>query len=935
MPAVVGLRGRIVPESGMNYASLKAHKVLPRRKVMDDEFWKETNRESKGVNGSLFAGNIQAWIPDPSHPQVDPSLRLPLTPPSIPREADMQASLENPKSGALHVPQADTSRLSTSVDQRSPPTPEKTPPRNNIKTRGLTPPHMLRQSSSRGESFMTAREDFESDKEEVAPSPQLPSLVIPKQPTKAKTSYLTPPKAVGLGLGLELSDEDKTPTIRTPKAVPESWEFGEFDGSWTQSNDVVQDDPIVASKPIPMPHIPITEIAASPDKVALMVSPTLPTLDVFENRIGRGASLRERVEKQKQSPTSTSVEQFAEQIQWPLDMDKMDIDSRFRQAENRRFSQMSGTSTVIEVKVVDTTPQRRQTLRHMSKNVSLRTAGSQNHSNRSSVVSGSTVTGEPKHRLVHRNTRITDRGNRASLASDNTPSVESDTPSPQTSSVPVAVIPQRRSSLRSSAIKNKRLSRTITNPGTQDQAARPSTAPDGSTGHFDAPPRKIRTASGPNPLDLLTPSKTLVSKQVKPLPSIPVRGSSLSAPTSRNVSRTTSLTSSTIRAQTTPQAQPEQQILFDQQAEDKDQTPQASQEEYSTIHETVIYAPKRPRSPSDTGPSKGGDEDWSGVRHRSALVTPFSMTSMNSSTPGTLEVSEATAINIYPHNNKSVLVVQQTARGAPEDHDMSAFLEDNASFVITGPKRMSGMSVPDRTVDSPLRNPRAPPRPPAFAVIPATPADESPVPEQERRLESSGSKTSNSGRFSMVRRALSARRYSEPFIAPLTRSFSKRNSITNRPNTRTSQDRNLSPFWRPRGFWDDFSDSESDFGDDGFMVNNTLGLHQKRVIPGPSALARRFGSLKLRRRSPREGPLGLRRTSSNDSIHSYKFIQTEQNTGLMPRLGYQVQFVGLKGLQDKFEKRKLKKEEDRREKERMKLRQSIGPVVLRSDDYLY
>ena len=50
----------------------------------------------------------------------------------------------------------------------------------------------------------------------------------------------------------------------------------------------------------------------------------------------------------------------------------------------------------------------------------------------------------------------------------------------------------------------------------------------------------------------------------------------------------------------------------------------------------------------------------------------------------------------------------------------------------------------------------------------------------------------------------------------------------------------------------------------------------------------------------------------------------------MPRLGYQVQFVGLSGLQDKFERRKVWREEDRRERERVRLRKSIGPVILQS-----
>ena len=48
----------------------------------------------------------------------------------------------------------------------------------------------------------------------------------------------------------------------------------------------------------------------------------------------------------------------------------------------------------------------------------------------------------------------------------------------------------------------------------------------------------------------------------------------------------------------------------------------------------------------------------------------------------------------------------------------------------------------------------------------------------------------------------------------------------------------------------------------------------------------------------------------------------------MPRLGYRVQFIGLKGLAEKMEKAKVRREEGRRERAREKLRGSIGVVKL-------
>lgn len=908
-----------------NYASLKAHKALPRRNIhMTNRagIWKANHSESIKPQESTFAGDIRAWIPDPSQPQVDPTLRLPLTPPALAREEARRSPLDKPRSSPplRHTNHdVDRSKLSPMLDQRSPPTPERTPPHKQIQSNDLTPPPTLRQPLSRAESFRTARENFDSETDDSPRSPSPSPLITPTHRKRTGLSKSIQLNNVGLGLGLDLDDDDKTPTAETPKVVPESWEYSESDGSWSHSVNVVKEDPTVASRSVPMPRIAISNQFYAEDEVALMVSPTLPPSDTFETSLSRGPSLRERVEFNKNSPATASTEHFAEQIQWPLDRDKSDIDAKVRQVDNRRFSQMSGTSTVIEAIVLDNRPQRRRTLRHTSKNISLRTASSEaSQSNRSSLAFSDT-----RHRLVHRNTKITERGCHSSLTSDSTASVTSEQVQPRRPGIPVAVVPQRRSSLKSSAANSKRQSRNLSNLDPQEQSGRPTTAPDGSTGYFDLTPRKHRTMS--TPLELLNTSKPSEKQHPAPPPAIPARSSSLSAPTSRNPSRTASVIS------TVPYTQAASRTPY----------------ESSTQHPAVQVAP-RTVSPIESTTLKTNVEDWQGLRPRSTLVTPFSMTSMNSSTPGTLEVSEATAINIYPHHNKSVLVVQQAGRGAPEEPDMSAFLADNnGSFVLPHLPQAPAMDIPPRMLDSPLRYPRAPPRPPAFCVIPPTPADRTPPIEANRDIPYDHSKprTSHSGRFSLVRRALSARRYSDSFTAPFTRSLSLLQrtppSLAQRPSTSDRPSRNLSAFWRPRGFWDDFSDSESDFGNDSY-VSNTLGLPQKRVIPAPAAIARRLGSLKLKRSTSQNATgrkvRGFRRRGSEDSGRSYKFTYKDEEpdgTGtVVPRLGYQVQFVGFKSLQERYEKRKVKKEEDRREKERMRLRESIGPVIARPEGFV-
>ncbi|KAG9874704.1 hypothetical protein KCV02_g22291, partial [Aureobasidium melanogenum] len=93
-------------------------------------------------------------------------------------------------------------------------------------------------------------------------------------------------------------------------------------------------------------------------------------------------------------------------------------------------------------------------------------------------------------------------------------------------------------------------------------------------------------------------------------------------------------------------------------------------------------------------------------------------------------------------------------------------------------------------VDSPLRNPRTapqPPRLPAVIVSPATPSS------QFRKTPSPPSPPLR--RPSLVEKARSA--------------------SSQRPKSQQDRDTTLHPFWRPRGFWDDFTDSEEEeYSDD-------------------------------------------------------------------------------------------------------------------------
>ena len=890
-------------------ASLKSHKVLPRRKVdlnNESAFWGTRNMqdqsssaievEDESTGRDSLTSSIQT---DPLFPQP-----LPLTPPPAAREGVARSAIVRADSNTLPSLPLISPGLSTPIGQRSPPTPENTPPAKQIHKDKLSPSQTFHQGPSRAESFKTAREDFSSDDEGGSHTPVIKHTHLRHNWTEGLDLGLS--RKVGLGLGFELHDEDKTPTAQTPRIIPETWSFNAFDGAWTSGIETVKEDPVIASAPIPMSPIDTRQHIDQHNQTppVLPSAPASPASQA-DLPLGRELSLRDRIEKKRNSPGSLSTDHFAEKIQWPMDIDQADIDAKVRQIDNKRLSQMSATSTIVEAMVLETPPKLRRTLRRTGKNASLRTASSPiSGSNRSSLTSD-----ETRHRLVHQNTKITERGNRTSLTLDSLPSTNSDLIMSRNQPLPAPGIPQRHSSLRSSATNSKRYSAINSSSIAAAYASRPTTAPTAATSYFDIPRRQIRTMSGSLESPTLSKLQNMMLKD--PPLVIPARSSSLSAPTSRVASRAASISSTGYRKQ------------------EAEQITQCSGPPLPLIDVVT-----RPSTPSEQGHDVMTDiKDPSSFRPRSALVTPFSMASMNSSTPGTLEVSEATAVNIYQHNNRSILLVQQLARFNSDGHEASIIVPEITNFTPTTPINVTS-DTPPRSADSPLRHPRAPPQPPNFQVIPPTPAERIPMMEADRQLGRSNPDAVSTGRFAKVRRALSARRYSESFVSPL-RSLSKRHTITaSRRITAAEPDSKLSPFWRPRGFWDDVSDGEGEFDNDDHLATNVVHT-PKRTTSGPSAISRRFGSLNLRRRPQAETFQSVRRTFSDESIHSYAFITTGKRLSSIPRLGYQIHSVGFKGLQDMYEKRKVRKEEERREKERVRLRRSIGPVVVQEDGYFY
>ncbi|KAI4127249.1 MAG: hypothetical protein LQ338_003292 [Usnochroma carphineum] len=835
-----------------------------------------------------------------------------------------------------------SSGITTPVLKRSPPTPEITPPKlqqHSQISRESPNPHL---PSTRAESFETARENLTTDDD--SSQPESPSN-RPSQRKSLPNAGHTTLKSIGLGLGLESEDGEQTPTGKAPKILPEEEEIVYFDGAWkgaTPEMDAVRGGVDLAYRSELRKRLPKRpEISDQLLETPLINEQSSPPPGTC------ALTLRGRAENDRQTPPRASTEDCAEKIPWSLRNDSIDLEEKLREVDSKRLSQISTTSTTVEAVILSTPPRRRRTLRHSSKFTDLNSANIQSERKLSTA-------NDHGHRRFPRHSKHPDGGQRTSFLSGSYGEDRTMSSRSKQDAEPVIVIPDRISALGSKPhlVLHLRRARTLTSA--RKQFSRPTTAPEDAVGYFDLPRPERRVVSAYVPTFALKEEKPHVKQAQQAnatdnlLPS---------AKGDRNTSRAHSSGSIGKESISPP-------------------TRQQSQTSYR-FPETV-----------NTGlasPDEGSNGDWSALRPRSSLVGPFSLRSARSSTPGILEVNEATAISIYPHTNKSILVVQHAARRNSQPAEHSAIIASNAKFAIpAGSVQPPVIYEPRQLLNSPLQNPRWPPQPPGFKIIPPTPANMTDVSSPERRQRQPSEQTPKRRLSNRVKRAFSTRRYSDAFVTPLTRSFSlsRRNTVTGarRASTGIDPDRNLHPFWRPRAFWDkdDRSDSDSDFGNDGFLVGNSLGMPTEgfKTFDPPrrrGSLSQRFGSLRLptrrkrttaesvppppppttqnedlyhydggeddilpdptpvRRSNSSRGGLGLRHRTAKfyrwgkGDNDSYEFIQPphaqdHRGSNGVPRLGYQVQFVGFKGLAEKV---KEKREEARREKVRERLRGSI------------
>lgn len=926
-----GLMGPVDISPSPNFALFKSHKTFPRRKAQTDArtlpqpFGLKYSQVHDDQDSYKSSQKIRSWIPEPLAPHVAPDHDLPLTPPINMQDHEEERWNEERTHTNVNLSSqqksSDRGGMSTPTLQHRPLTPETTPPRLYNVVRPLDPPLTSRDPSLRTESFETARETLSTDGSPVMES----TLMFPARRSWLKQAEQAKSRDFRLGLDLESEDDDPTPTDIKPKHSLKKYDFNNGNTAWSAEKGTAnglgiktRDDDIASG------DLRLKKLRNRQRMHALPLPRGLKTDEETVSLVPRALSLRQRVEKCQQN-LSPSTERFAEQIDWPLKGETIDIDNKLREVDLRRLSLASASSTVVEAMVFDTPPQRRKTLRHTGKIPATNSDNAQaGHSNRSSLISTSSV-----RRRLPRNswTPEREREQRRSDATDASGSVNSIVSRVRQATVPVIHVPKRGSSLRSLALGGENDSKTISLTSPRQQLTRPTTAPEASTEYFDLPRHERRRISALIP-SALTKSEGRMLKETQ---------SAQDEQASNEIPKGISAPSASIPSFQGQQGQPQPALHLSE-----------------------------PADPQGVTPDRYVTGEWSALRPQSALFTPFSLRSAHSSTPGTLEVNEATAISIYPHTNKSILVIQQMTGGDPNDPPgHSAIIAANANIALPGIVAPTMIHETRQAIQSPLKNPRAPPQPPDFKLIPPTPLNGPPTDESNsQQSPTSPTKARLNRPVAMMKRALSARRYSESFISPLSRSLSRRNSINNRrPSIGGDLDSRLHPFWRPRGFWDDLSDSSSDSDSDFGNVTNFTDarVSRKNIAPEISSsqpvtrsasLTRRFATSFSRKTSKNHSPYNYIRIQSQtlsdgsqepvpprkkysfaslDNNRSYEFLpqSARQRDGApMPRLGYRVQFIGLKGLAEKMEKAKVRREEGRRERAREKLRGSIGVVRL-------
>lgn len=597
---------------------------------------------------------------------------------------------------------------------------------------------------------------------------------------------------------------------------------------------------------------------------------------------------------------SLSLEQFRKAIGWPS---VADCPSTIDHPGHQRHSWASTTSAMEATIIDDPARSPRRGLRHTEKRPSLRFAGSPvTNSKRASLTPGF----DSPHRLLHKAASISDK-DRQNMAPeiDMLAKPTSHAPKRRVDVVPVVVIPERRSSL-SSSTPAKGPPRPFQHPS----GRRPVTAAGDGTRSSDPPHDRDKSNF------VAGPSRGIGARsQSVRRPAVPPRRSSLSAPTSANNSRATSLTSESLHSHTLAMKQAE----FKKHLAEKpmpELPPEASRPNLYGLSEEAMK----------TQSILIGIEDVDNIDTPSM---PFSLGSQPSS-PGVVEVNEATAVSLFPHNNESLLLVDQQMRNKREPNSKSQALQ--------GGSLLGNIHLPANTV--------------ICHVTPPTPMRELEQPQANNNTQETAL-----GRFGSLRRAWTVRNRTESPKVP-KRSFST--SATLRKAANRKSENHLHAFWRPRRPCNDSPESAgrvspthtptSNTKQNDNIVNNSLGMPQPRTVMNGPSLPARTRSRRETNQRPRPQPPpprnprpitiynpALNRStialgSTATRLNGSEFLDRKSRASRHLRQhsvswGYQVRFATVRNLRRRFRGRMQQRKEGKHEARREKLKRNIGDVV--------
>ncbi|KAG9683808.1 hypothetical protein KCU95_g2081, partial [Aureobasidium melanogenum] len=722
----------ILEQSFRDANFLQAYKALPSRQTTEKA---ESPRHADFSDDDDDSDFSDTSMHEGYRPRDAPSISLMRRNSTLPPTPPTQSRNVSATYAHLVPLPREKAGTNTPPNQQRPPTPDLTPP--NLRTKDLAPPRptMPHSASSRAESFMTARET----QSQASASANTSQASLPLK-SEAAHKWLDATKGMRLsGLPLQNSQRDAssgsgetTPTQETHRAFPApaiSSNLVEYitpDDLDRQSSSTTPESEAgnfmrnvtVRKKRAGHPH---QQTASSEDML------------VGNHRITKSAAMP----NPEGINGSHSTVKHGQTLDWP-ETHNDQLHRHIPNESSKRLSAASTTSTVIEAFVLTGPPpqQKQPALRRVSRVDTLREDAS---SRRSSL--------ESQHSSSHRPSALSGRKHLVDGSLDTARSVSN----PETGRVKVPVIiPERRSS-RSTEVTDKTHLLTsrqnrLHHPKNhvslkQDfmEGETPRTSLDQEVdlnsdiwldyacpAHNDQPPRtKLRHVSAPitNSAD---PSNNAL----------------------RGAFRRINGQDAKIKLGP-KQGWKRHSLDAELESPELEHSPRLSVEHVRSIDDRLLLPSQQKNLLSQalsdyaqqTSPRKSSESR--DIRTLHSSTSPFSQLSDRTDS---MELTEAKAINLYSHENKSLLMVQNVvkrrlaeaqnvsgARGmaltTPESEEEPVIQTSQSTFqaVIDTPTPPNFEDSDRVDAESPLRNPRTapqPPRLPAVIVSPATPSSQ-------------------------------------------------------------------------------------------------------------------------------------------------------------------------------------------------------------------